>query len=82
MKLSVYVPESLEDGLRREAAEARLSLTKFIQSVLRDRLEEESDRFSATFAALAGSWEDGRMTSAILRDIEKGRATSRRPRLR
>ncbi len=82
MKLSVYVPDSLEDRLRREAAEAKLSPSKFIQTVLKDQLEEAPDRFTDSFAALAGSWEDARTTGAILRDIEKGRATSRRPRLR
>lgn len=81
MKLSVYVPKQLEDRLRREAAAAALTPSRFIQGLLEAELRRGPRRFSDTFASLAGSWEDRRSTEEILRDLEQSRHDADRPAL-
>ena len=82
MKLSVYVPKDLEGPLRRQAADAEQTPSRFIQSLLEERLRRGPRRFSEEFAALAGSWEDRRTSEEILREIERSREDTDRPALR
>ena len=82
MKLSVYVPKHLEDRLRRQAADAALTPSRFIQSLLEAELQRTPGRFSDAFIGLAGSWEDGRDSDEILRDIAGSRQDAERPALR
>ncbi len=82
MKLSIYIPKDLEEPLEAEAAKRGESPSKFIQSLVRTRLESGGRTFSDRFAALAGSWEDSRSAEEIVRDIEESRLSARRPVLR
>lgn len=68
MKISIYVPKDLEAPLREAAAETGESPARFVQSLLRQRLEGRKRSFSEKFAALAGSWEDTRSVDEIIRD--------------
>ena len=81
MKISVYIPKELEEPLRTEAAEAGESPSMFLQSLVRERFERGSRTFSDDFAALAGSWEDTRTVTEIVRDLEDNRRNAARPML-
>jgi len=82
VKLSIYVPKDLEEALEAEAAKRGESPSMFVQSLIRARFERGGRVFSDEFAALAGSWEDGRSAEEIVRDIEESRRSARRPALR
>lgn len=82
MKLSIYIPKDLEAPLEAEAAKHGQSPSRFVQSLIRARLEEGGRSFSDRFAALAGSWEDSRSAEEIVRDIEESRLSVRQPVLR
>ena len=82
MKLSVYVPKDLEEPLRRQAADAELTPSRFIQSLLEEELRSGPKRFSDEFAALAGSWRDDRTTEEILADLRRRRLDAGRPPIR
>ena len=69
MKISVYVPKELEDRLREQAKEQSTTPSLFVQSLVRERFEQEPKRFTPAFAALAGSWEDERSAEEICRDL-------------
>lgn len=82
MNVTVYVPKDLEAALKKRARQARLSPALLIQSMLRTGLSSESARFSSSFEALAGSWEDERSADEIVRDITDRRRNARRGALR
>ena len=82
MKISVYIPQDLEESLRDRAAEAGKSPSIFLQSLLRERLEAGHETFSDAFAALAGSWEDTRSAAQIVCEIEESRRSAERALLR
>lgn len=81
MKLSVYVPKRLEDRLRRQAAAAALTPSRYIQTLVEEELERGPRRFSDAFAALAGSWQDERSGERLLRELEQSRRDADRPAL-
>ncbi len=82
MKISVYVPNELEGRLRQQAEERRMTPSRFVQSLVVERFEQEPRRFSPAFAALAGSWEDERSAEGICRDLEESRQDASRSVLR
>jgi len=81
MKISVYVPKDLEAPLQAEAEEVEKSPSMFLQDLLRERLRGSRKKFSDSFLALAGSWEDSRSAEAIAREIESRRDSVQRPSL-
>lgn len=70
MKLSVYVPKRLENKLRERAEEAEITPSRLIQSLVEEHFDAAPRRLSKEFLDLAGSWEDGRSSEEITRDIE------------
>ena len=82
MKISVYVPKELEGRLREQAKEQSTTPSLFVQSLVRERFEQEPKRFTPAFASLAGSWEDERSTEEICRDLEESRQDAERSVLR
>ncbi len=82
MKISVYVPKDLEGRLREQAEEQSLTPSLLIQSLVRERLEQEPRRFTPAFAALAGSWQDERSAAEICQDLEESRQDAERSVLR
>ena len=82
MKISVYVPKELEGRLREQAEEQSMTPSLLVQSLVRERFEHEPKRFSPTFAALAGSWEDERSADEIWLDLEESRQDASRSTLR
>jgi hypothetical protein len=81
MNLTVYVPKDLADRLERRARREGTTPSLFAQGVLRAALEPERRTFSRAFRELAGSWEDDRSASAIIRDIRGHRRSAGRDRL-
>jgi len=81
MNLTVYIPRSLKDELREKARAAKLTPARYLQQLLRRDIEDGPREFSARFAALAGSWEDDRPATDIVRDIEDNRIDSDRPEM-
>ena len=61
MNVTVYVPKDLEEELMRRAESARISPSRFIQSVQREALRERPRRFSAAFMALCPLADRGGM---------------------
>ena len=82
MKISVYVPKELEGRLRERAEKERMTPSLFVQSLVRERFEQEPKRFTPAFAALAGSWEDERSAAETCRDLEESRRDATRDALR
>ncbi len=82
MKISVYVPKDLESDLREQAKAQSMTPSLFVQSLVRDRFEQGPRRFSSSFAALAGSWEDERSAAEICLDLERRRQDATRTLLR
>jgi len=82
MKISVYVPKELEDQLREQAEEQSMTPSLFVQTLVRERFERQPRRFSPSFAALAGSWEDERSAEEICLDLEESRQDAQRSVLR
>ena len=82
MKISVYVPKELESRLCEQAELQSMTPSLFVQSLVRERIEREPRRFTSTFAALAGSWEDERSAEEICRDVEESRLDAERSVLR
>ena len=81
MNLTVYIPRSLQRSLRQRAQAADLTPARYLQQLLRQDVEDGPIEFSGRFSALAGSWEDDRAASDIVRDIEDHRIDSKRPEL-
>jgi hypothetical protein len=75
MNLTVYVPKNLEAKLRKRAAAVGLAPGLYVQQVIREELEAQR-RFSPQFEALAGSWDDVRTATDIVRDIKTHRTPS------
>jgi len=82
MKISVYVPKEFEGQLREKAEEQGMTPSLFIQGLVREQFERGQRRFSRSFAALAGSWEDERSAEEICRDLEESRQDAERSVLR
>ena len=82
MKISVYVPKELEGRLRQRAEEQSMTPSLFVQSLVRERFEQQPKRFTPAFAALAGSWEDERSADEICRELEESRQDASRSVLR
>ena len=82
MKISVYVPKELEDRLHLHAKEQQTTPALYVQSLVRERFEQETRRFTPTFATLAGSWEDDRTSEEICRELEESRRSVSRSALR
>ncbi|MCP3959357.1 MAG: hypothetical protein GY719_16025 [bacterium] len=82
MKISVYVPKELEGRLREKAEERSMTPSRFVQSLVRERFEQEPRRFTSAFAGLAGSWEDERSAEEICRELEQSRRDASRSVLR
>ena len=82
MKISVYVPKELEGRLREKAEERSMTPSRFVQSLVQERFEQEPRRFTSAFAALAGSWEDERSAEEICRELEESRQDASRSVLR
>jgi hypothetical protein len=81
MNLTVYIPRSLQQKLRQRARAEKLSPSRYLQHLLRQDIEDGPQEFSARFAALAGSWEDDRASTDIVRDIEDNRIDAERPEM-
>jgi len=81
MNLTVYIPRSLQEKLRQRARAEKLSPSRYLQQLLRQDFEDGPQEFSARFAALAGSWEDDRSSTEIVRDIEDNRIDAERPEM-
>jgi hypothetical protein len=81
MNLTVYIPRSLQRTLRQRAQAAGLTPARYLQHLLRQDVEAGPQEFSANFAALAGSWEDDRASTEIVRDIENNRIDAERPEM-
>jgi hypothetical protein len=81
MNLTVYIPRSLQRALRQRAADAELTPARYLQQLLRQDIEDGPREFSERFAALAGSWDDDRSSTAIVRDIEDNRIDAERPEI-
>ncbi len=82
MKISVYVPKELEGPLQEEAEERNMTPSLYVQSLVRERFEQQPRRFTPAFAALAGSWEDELTAAEICRDLEESRQDASRSVLR
>ncbi len=82
MKVSVYIPKELEGHLREQAEEQSTTPSLVVQSLVRERFGQGPKRFTETFAALAGSWEDERSAAQICRDLEECRRDATRSVLR
>ena len=82
MKISVYVPKELEKSLREQARERSMTPSLYVQSLVRERFEQEPKRFASAFASLAGSWEDERSAEEVCRDLEQSRRDASRSALR
>ena len=78
MNLTVYIPRSLQEKLRQRARAAKLTPARYLQHLLRRDIEDGPQAFSSRFAALAGSWEDDRAATDIVRDIEDNRIDAER----
>ena len=81
MKLSVYVPQDLEEPLRARAASEGLTPSLYVQAVVREDIKSHGQQWSDEFKALAGSWQDERSTEEIIRDIEENRSSVERDAL-
>ena len=81
MNLTVYIPRSLQDKLRQRARAANLTPARYLQHLLRRDIEDGPREFSTRFAALAGSWEDDRAATEIVRDMEDNRIDAERPEM-
>ena len=81
MNLTVYIPRSLQEKLRQRAQAAKLTPARYLQQLLRQDIEDGPQEFSARFADLAGSWEDDRAATDIVRDIEDNRVDAERPEM-
>lgn len=82
MHMTVYIPKALEAALKRRSEEARTTSSLLVQAIVRRELEAAPQRFSARFAALAGSWEDDRGADEIVADIRRAGPKTRRAKLR
>ena len=82
MKVSVHVPKELEGQLREQAEGQSMTPSLFVQSLVRERFEQGSRRFTPAFATLAGSWQDERSAGEICRDLEASRQDAERSVLR
>jgi hypothetical protein len=82
MNVTGYIPKSLEAKLHSRARRARVTPSLYSQSVIRQALDEEPARFSESFIALAGSWEDNRDAEQVIADIRGHRDDPSRARQR